>query len=70
MKQFVGVGVLAVSLWLLFDSAFYLQVAKGADSYSAGTFTLLAAGALMTIIGFLGCCGALRESQCLLGTVI
>ena len=30
---------------------------------------LLVLGSLMTIIGFLGCCGAARESQCLLGSV-
>ena len=30
---------------------------------------LLALGSLMTVIGFLGCCGAARESQCLLGSV-
>jgi len=29
---------------------------------------LLALGSLMTVIGFLGCCGAARESQCLLGS--
>jgi len=29
---------------------------------------LLVLGSLMTIIGFLGCCGAARESQCLLGS--
>ena len=67
--QLAGVGVLALSIWLLFDQAVVLM-AKGAQDYATGTYILLAAGALMTIIGFLGCCGALRESQCLLGTVI
>jgi len=65
----VGVGVLALALWILFDSNYFLPVAKDVDSYNAGTYTLLASGALMTIIGLLGCCGALRESQCLLGTL-
>ncbi|KAI9557596.1 hypothetical protein GHT06_017424 [Daphnia sinensis] len=62
-----GVGVLALSIWLLFDQA-VVFMAKGAQDYATGTYILLAAGALMTVIGFLGCCGALRESQCLLGT--
>lgn len=31
---------------------------------------MIALGIIMTIIGFLGCCGASRESQCLLGTVM
>ena len=60
--------MLALSIWLLFDQAVVLM-AKGAQDYATGTYVLMAAGALMTIIGFLGCCGALRESQCLLGTV-
>lgn len=66
--QLAGVGVLALSIWLLFDQA-VVFMAKGAQDYATGTYILLAAGALMTVIGFLGCCGALRESQCLLGTV-
>lgn len=59
---------MVLSIWLLFDQAVVLM-AKGAQDYATGTYIFLAAGALMTIIGFLGCCGALRESQCLLGTV-
>ncbi len=30
---------------------------------------VLGVGALMTILGFLGCCGAWRESPWMLGTV-
>lgn len=63
----VGACIFAMSIWLLFDTAM-LFAAKGAMNYQTGTYILLGAGALMTIIGFLGCCGALRESQCLLGT--
>ena len=69
MIQLAGVGILVLSIWLLFDQAL-LFAAKGALNYQTGTYILLITGALMTIIGFLGCCGALRESQCLLGTVI
>lgn len=68
MLQLAGVGILALSIWLLFDQA-VVFMAKGAANYALGTYVLLGAGALMTVIGFLGCCGALRESQCLLGTV-
>ena len=68
VRQLAGVGVLALSIWLLFDQA-VVFMAKGDHNYATGTYILLAAGALMTVIGFLGCCGALRESQCLLGTV-
>ena len=34
-----------------------------------GTYLVLGIGSLMTIIGFLGCCGAWRESSWMLGTV-
>lgn len=31
--------------------------------------TVIAMGSLLTIVGFIGCCGAAFENQCLLGTV-
>lgn len=35
----------------------------------SGVYILIAVGALMMLVGFLGCYGAIQESQCLLGTV-
>lgn len=35
----------------------------------AGVYILIAAGALMMVVGFLGCCGAIQESPCMLGMV-
>ncbi len=32
-------------------------------------YVLIAIGAVMMFVGFLGCYGAIQESQCLLGTV-
>ena len=60
-------SVLALSIWLVLDDTVILMSKD--DNYLSGTYILLIAGSLMTIIGFLGCCGALRESQCRLGTV-
>ena len=34
-----------------------------------GVYILIAAGALMMVVGFLGCCGAIQESPCMLGMV-
>lgn len=34
-----------------------------------GVYILIAVGAVMMFVGFLGCYGAIQESQCLLGTV-
>lgn len=36
---------------------------------TAGIYILIAVGAVMMFVGFLGCYGAIQESQCLLGTV-
>lgn len=36
---------------------------------SLGVYILIGAGALMMLVGFLGCCGASQESQCMLGLV-
>lgn len=35
----------------------------------SGVYVLIAIGAVMMFVGFLGCYGAIQESQCLLGTV-
>ncbi|KAG9352679.1 hypothetical protein JZ751_021093 [Albula glossodonta] len=40
--------------------------AKGRNA--RGVYILIAVGAVMMFVGFLGCYGAIQESQCLLGT--
>jgi len=65
----LGLGVMAVSLWLLFDQHLYLQTTVGdRPDFFIGTYIILFCGALMTLVGFLGCCGAWRESPWMLGT--
>ncbi|AWO98351.1 putative CD9 antigen isoform 3 [Scophthalmus maximus] len=64
-----GSGVLAVGLWLRFDSR-TAGLFEGEDSptvFFTGVYILIAAGALMMVVGFLGCCGAIKESPCMLG---
>ena len=36
---------------------------------AAGVYILIGAGALMMVVGFLGCCGAIQESPFMLGLV-
>ncbi|XP_012680872.1 CD9 molecule b isoform X2 [Clupea harengus] len=64
-----GTAVLAVGLWLRFDKKTEGLFAEN-DSPSVfftGVYLLIVAGALMMVVGFLGCCGAIRESPCMLG---
>ncbi|XP_035517000.1 tetraspanin-2a [Morone saxatilis] len=65
-----GLLVLAVGLWLRFDpETVELLTGDGApDTFFIAVYILLGAGALMMIVGFFGCFGAVRESQCLLAS--
>ncbi|CAJ1050264.1 tetraspanin-2a [Xyrichtys novacula] len=65
-----GLLVLAVGLWLRFDpKTVELLMGDGApDTFFIAVYILLGAGGLMMIVGFFGCFGAVRESQCLLAS--
>ncbi|XP_041639314.1 tetraspanin-2a [Cheilinus undulatus] len=65
-----GLLVLAVGLWLRFDpETVELLNGDGApDTFFIAVYILLGAGGLMMIVGFFGCFGAVRESQCLLAS--
>ncbi|XP_077558975.1 CD9 antigen-like isoform X2 [Haemaphysalis longicornis] len=67
-----GIAVVVVSVMLLLDSSKYLanEGGGGQDSqlYFSIIYILLGAGCFMAIVGFFGCCGALRESPCMLCT--
>ncbi|KAF7668716.1 hypothetical protein LDENG_00289750 [Lucifuga dentata] len=66
----MGSFVLAVGLWLRFDpETVSLLNGDGApDAFFIGVYILIGAGSLVMLVGFFGCCGAVRESQCLLGS--
>lgn len=66
----MGSFVLAVGLWLRFDpeTVSLLNVDKAPDTFFIGVYILIGAGGLVMLVGFFGCCGAVRESQCLLGS--
>ncbi|XP_066540737.1 CD81 molecule b [Hoplias malabaricus] len=69
-----GGVILGIALWLRHDNqTTQLLSAEYEGNHAPGTFyisvyVLIAVGALMMFVGFLGCYGAIQESQCLLGT--
>ncbi|KAM4741926.1 tetraspanin-2a [Anableps anableps] len=65
-----GLLVLAVGLWLRFDpnTVELLTGDAAPDTFFVAVYILLGAGGLMMVVGFFGCFGAIRESQCLLAS--
>ncbi|KAM7419068.1 hypothetical protein PAMA_016265 [Pampus argenteus] len=69
-----GAAILGVGVWVKVDSGSLLGILENVDVPSGlsqllnVSYMLIAVGAVLLIIGFLGCCGAMRESRCMLLT--
>ncbi|XP_023151483.2 tetraspanin 35 [Amphiprion ocellaris] len=68
-----GAAILGVGIWVKVDSGSILGFLGKIDNAPAELsqvlnigYLLIAIGALLVIIGFLGCCGAVKESRCML----
>ncbi|XP_037544762.1 tetraspanin 35 [Nematolebias whitei] len=68
-----GAAVLGVGIWVKVDSGSVLNFLGKIDGVPSQLsqvlnvgYLLIAIGALLVIIGFLGCCGAIRENKCML----
>uniref|UniRef100_A0A3Q2QY05 Tetraspanin n=1 Tax=Fundulus heteroclitus TaxID=8078 RepID=A0A3Q2QY05_FUNHE len=56
-------------LWLLLDNQSFIVFLNNFPSVKAGCYILIAVGAFATLMGFVGCIGAIYEIRCLLGLV-
>uniref|UniRef100_A0A3B5MMV3 Uncharacterized protein n=1 Tax=Xiphophorus couchianus TaxID=32473 RepID=A0A3B5MMV3_9TELE len=69
-----GGVILGVALWLRHDSQtsnlliLQFEGQQAPSTFYISVYILIAVGAVMMLVGFLGCYGAIQESQCLLGT--
>ncbi len=69
--QIVGGVILGVGIWsLVDDNALKLMHVASVDSdddlIRGAAITFVVIGAIVFVTGFLGCCGAMRESSCML----
>jgi len=69
-----GAAMMGIGIWFIADPSIsekFDNIAVGADNlFKAAAITMIAVGVLILIIGFFGCCGAIRESQCMLCTFV
>ncbi|KAK5926528.1 hypothetical protein CgunFtcFv8_022091 [Champsocephalus gunnari] len=71
-----GVVILGVGVWVKVDSGSLLGLVEDMDGGAPSglsqlanvAYLLIAVGAVLLLIGFLGCCGAVKESRCMLLT--
>lgn len=69
-SQLGGGTLLGVGIWVSLDGESFLDIFGALSSsvlqvVNVGYF-LIVIGAILLVIGFLGCCGAQKESKCLL----
>ncbi|KAM9268633.1 tetraspanin-18-like [Morus bassanus] len=61
-----GTCLAGVGVWVAADPAGFQDIVATKAVLSAGAYLLLAVGIALALLGFLGCCGALRRSRPLL----
>jgi len=66
-----GAAILGTSIWILVDpnvSEYVKVVNEATDStaFNTALYLLIVVGVFIFLIGFLGCCGACKESGCML----
>ncbi|NWZ85408.1 TSN18 protein, partial [Poecile atricapillus] len=61
-----GTCLTGMGVWVATDPAGFQDIVAARAVLSAGAWLLLAVGIALSLLGFLGCCGALRRSRPLL----
>ncbi|NXQ52233.1 TSN8 protein, partial [Anthoscopus minutus] len=67
LPQVCGCIILGFSIWIRVSGAQEVNACSQTRTIMfAGVNLLIAVGAIIMILGFLGCCGAVKESRCML----
>jgi len=76
----LGLAVFGLGIWVIVDNPSFLDLFKKAQEvagedvninvelYSSAAYILMVVAALVVLIAFFGCCGAIKENKCMLGT--
>ena len=65
-EQLGGACLLGLGIWVIVDPTGFREIVAANPLLITGAYILLAMGGLLFLLGFLGCCGAIRENKCLL----
>jgi len=70
MFLLAGLGILGVGIWVIVDFGSWSSLFTGSSSvlFQYAAFAMIGLGSFITIVAFLGCCGAWKENGCLLVT--
>lgn len=60
-----GLVVLGIGIWTLVDKS-YVNELLGTDLFMGAVYILIVTGAIVSLIAFLGCLGAVKEVRCML----
>lgn len=63
-----GAGLLGVGIWVVVGADSFREIISSNPQIFSAAYIIIAVGALLLVVGFLGCCGAIKENKCLLGT--
>ncbi|KAF7224193.1 tetraspanin-18B [Nothobranchius furzeri] len=61
-----GSFLLGVGVWVLVDPTGFREIVAANPLLFTGIYIILGMGGMLFLLGFLGCCGAIRENKCLL----
>ncbi|KAM6981389.1 tetraspanin-18B-like [Aplochiton taeniatus] len=61
-----GSFLLGVAVWVLVDPMGFREIVAANPLLFTGVYVILVMGAMLFLLGFLGCCGAIRENKFLL----
>ncbi|XP_029697750.1 tetraspanin-18B isoform X2 [Takifugu rubripes] len=61
-----GSFLLGVGVWVLVDPTGFREIIAANPLLFTGVYVILGMGGMLFLLGFLGCCGAIRENKCLL----
>lgn len=70
-----GCVILGIGIWMTVDQSIVdnlkiLTVEEDDPTLQYAAYVLIAMGCFVFLVGFLGCCGAIKESKCMLGLYI